>query len=74
MIGRRQPTWLWTAALVLALSYGLHAAGYDLALHYRTSAAPMRVLAGELEAVRSGSVLTLQADLAEFDPEAARMA
>src|SRR5690606_26804656 len=50
-----------------AIARGLHAAGYDLALHYRTSAAPMRVLAGELEAVRSGSVLTLQADLAEFD-------
>src|SRR3546814_10010394 len=43
------------------------AAGYDLALHYRTSAAPMQALAGELEAAPGGSVLVLQADLAEFD-------
>src|SRR3546814_3722853 len=50
-----------------AIARGLHAAGYDLALHYRTSAAPMQALAGELEAARGGSVLVLQADLAEFD-------
>lgn len=50
-----------------AIARGLHAAGYDLALHYRSSAAPMQALAGELEAARDGSVLTLQADLAEFD-------
>ncbi|MFC3714543.1 pteridine reductase [Luteimonas soli] len=50
-----------------AIARGLHAAGYDLALHYRSSAAPMQALAGELEAARGGSVLTLQADLAEFD-------
>jgi pteridine reductase len=45
----------------------LHAAGYDLALHYRGSAPEMQTLAAELESVRSGSVLTLQADLSEFD-------
>lgn len=45
----------------------LHAAGYDLALHYRDSAADMRSLAAGLENARPGSVLTLQADLAEFD-------
>ena len=45
----------------------LHAAGYDLALHYRSSQAEMDALAAELESVRSGSTLTLQADLAEFD-------
>jgi pteridine reductase len=45
----------------------LHAAGYDLALHYRDSATEMEALAAELEARRGGSVLTLQADLAEFD-------
>ena len=50
-----------------AIARGLHAAGYDLALHYRSSAAPMQALARELEAARGGSVLTLQADLAEFD-------
>src|SRR5690606_8273550 len=50
-----------------ATARGLHAAGYDLALHYRSSAAPMQALARELEAARGSSVLTLQADLAEFD-------
>ncbi|MCF1196872.1 SDR family NAD(P)-dependent oxidoreductase, partial [Mangrovimonas futianensis] len=37
------------------------------ALHYRDSATEMEALAAELEARRGGSVLTLQADLAEFD-------
>ncbi len=45
----------------------LHAAGYDLALHYRGSRAEMEALAAELEAVRAGSTLMLQADLAHFD-------
>lgn len=50
-----------------AIARGLHAAGYDLALHYRSSADEMQALAGELEGQRGGSVLTLQADLAQFD-------
>ncbi len=50
-----------------SIARGLHAAGYDLALHYRDSASEMHVLAAELDAVRPGSVLTLQADLSEFD-------
>jgi len=45
----------------------LHAAGYDLALHYRGSGEAMQVLAAELERERAGSVLALQAELAEFD-------
>ena len=45
----------------------LHAAGYDLALHYRGSADDAQALATELEAVRANSTLLLQADLAEFD-------
>ena len=45
----------------------LHAAGYDLALHYRHSLADMDALVAELETVRPGSTLALQADLAEFD-------
>lgn len=45
----------------------LHAAGYDLALHHRHSAAAMDELQRELEAQRADSVLTLQAELAEFD-------
>ena len=43
----------------------LHAAGYDLALHYRASIADVQVLCAELEAVRAGSTLTLQAELAD---------
>lgn len=45
----------------------LHAAGYDLALHYCRSQADMDALVAELEAARPASVLALQADLAEFD-------
>lgn len=43
----------------------LHAAGYDLALHYRHSRDELDVLIGELEALRAGSTLALQADLAD---------
>ncbi len=50
-----------------AIAHRLHAEGYDLALHYRRSADAMRSLADEFENSRAGSVLTLQADLAEFD-------
>lgn len=49
------------------IARSLHAAGYDLALHYRDSSAEMQALAAELEAARTGSTVTLQADLAEFD-------
>ncbi|MGY0561159.1 pteridine reductase [Luteimonas sp. A277] len=45
----------------------LHADGYDLALHYRSSRAEMDALATSLQAQRADSVITLQADLAEFD-------
>jgi pteridine reductase len=45
----------------------LHADGYDLALHYRHSAGEMQALADCLLAARPGSVLTLQAELADFD-------
>ena len=44
----------------------LHAAGYDLALHYRHSADEARALASALQASRAGSVQLLQADLAEL--------
>jgi pteridine reductase len=50
-----------------AIARRLHADGYDLALHYRESADAIGALAAELEAARTGSVLALQADLAEFD-------
>ena len=45
----------------------LQADGYDVALHYRGSAADMQGLVEELEAGRQGSTLVLQADLAVFD-------
>jgi len=41
----------------------LHASGYDLALHYRNSAAEMQSLTDELETARPGSTLALKADL-----------
>jgi len=45
----------------------LHAAGYDLALHYRDSRAEMQALCDELEAARAKSTLALQAELARID-------
>jgi len=45
----------------------LHAAGYDLVLHHRRSTTEAQALAVEFEGMRAGSVLVLQADLAEFD-------
>ncbi|MFT4198806.1 MAG: pteridine reductase [Pseudoxanthomonas sp.] len=50
-----------------AIARALHADGWRLALHYRHSQADMQALATELEAARPGSVLVLQADLAQFD-------
>jgi pteridine reductase len=44
----------------------LHAAGHDLALHYRHSADEARALADDLEAQRAGSTLLLQAELADL--------
>src|SRR6185312_16037746 len=43
----------------------LHAAGYDLALHYRHSAAEASALAETLERQRAGSTLLLQGELAD---------
>lgn len=50
-----------------AIARRLHAAGYDLALHYRDSAADMAALVAQLEAARPGSAFAFQADLAEYD-------
>jgi len=44
----------------------LHAAGYDLALHYRHSAADADALIAELEGTRRGSTLGVQAELADL--------
>lgn len=43
----------------------LHAAGYDVALHYRHSLADATALGAELEAQRAGSTLLLQAELGD---------
>lgn len=43
----------------------LHASGWNLALHARRSMAELEALAESLQADRPGSVLTLQADLAD---------
>jgi pteridine reductase len=45
----------------------LHAAGYDLALHYRRSRAEMDALCADLETLRAGSTLAIQVDLAEIE-------
>ncbi len=45
----------------------LHAAGYDLALHYRRSRAEMNALCAELEAARRGSTCVIQAELADIE-------
>lgn len=50
-----------------AIARRLHAAGYDLALHYRHSAQEMAALVAGLESERPGSAFALQADLAEYD-------
>jgi len=50
-----------------AIARALHADGYALALHYRSSAAQMQALADELETVRPGSTLLLQAELAQVE-------
>ena len=50
-----------------AIAEGLHAAGYDVALHCGTSRAEADALASRLEARRADSTVVLQADLGEFD-------
>ena len=45
----------------------LHAAGYDLALHYRHATAEAELLASSLERQRSDSTFLVQAELADLD-------
>lgn len=49
-----------------SIARSLHAAGYDLALHYRHSADEAAALMADLERARAGSTLALQADLAQI--------
>ncbi len=50
-----------------AIARRLHGEGYDIALHYRDSAAAAQALCAELEAARGGSVLLLEGDLAVLE-------
>lgn len=45
----------------------LHAAGYDLALHYRRSRAEMDALIAEFDAQRAGSALAVPGELADVE-------
>src|SRR5688572_16418700 len=47
------------------LARSFHAAGANVVLHYRSSGAEAAQLAGELEALRPGSIATVQSDLAD---------
>jgi pteridine reductase len=48
------------------IAHRLHAAGYDVVLHYRHSRKEMDALVAELEAARSGSTLSIATDLANI--------
>ncbi len=64
-----QPVALITGAahrIGAVIARTLHAAGYDVALHYRHSAADAAALAAELEARRAHSTLLLPAELTEI--------
>lgn len=50
-----------------AIARALHAAGYDLALHYRRSRTEMDALINELEAQRADSTLAMSAELADIE-------
>lgn len=66
----RAPVALVTGAarrIGAAIARTLHAAGYDIALHYRGSHDDAQALSAALERARPGSTRLLQADLAQFD-------
>jgi pteridine reductase len=50
-----------------AIARALHAAGYDLALHYRQSRTEMDALCAELEAVRAGSTNAIAGELSDIE-------
>lgn len=67
---RNRPVVLITGAarrVGATIARALHAAGYDLALHCRSSRKELDLLIAELELQRDSSTLALQADLADFD-------
>jgi pteridine reductase len=56
-----------TKRIGASIARALHAAGYNLALHYRSDSELAHAFATELNAQRAHSVLLLQADLADID-------
>lgn len=50
-----------------AIARALHAAGYDLAVHYRGGAAAAAALVADLDAARPGSAIAAAAELADVD-------
>lgn len=68
-VGNSRPVVLITGAarrVGATIARSLHAAGYDLALHYRNSKTEIKALRDDLLAIRADSVLLLQAELAEI--------
>lgn len=49
------------------IAHHLHAAGYDLALHYRHSRTEMDALCAQLESARSGSTCAIQAQFDDIE-------
>lgn len=67
--GKSRPVALITGAarrVGATIAKTLHAAGYDLALHYRHSRDEIEALAADLDAARPASILLLQAELADI--------
>lgn len=50
-----------------AIARTLHAAGYDLALHYRQSQREMDAVCADLESARAGSTMAVKAELGDVD-------
>ena len=68
--GHERPVALVTGAgkrVGAEIARTLHAAGYNLALHYRRSAADAEALASSLEQQRADSTCTVQAELADLE-------
>ncbi|HEY3521345.1 MAG TPA: pteridine reductase [Rhodanobacteraceae bacterium] len=66
MTNSRNPVVLITGAarrVGAVIARTLHGAGYDVALHYRSSRTELDALVAELESARANSTLALQADL-----------
>lgn len=70
MPAQKSPVALVTGAakrIGAVIARTLHAAGYDIVLHHRSSAPEAAAVQAELERARPGSTLVVPADLAHFD-------